>query len=126
MPSGVLLDADVPPAVAIGLRQRGHDVEAASGAASLEGLEDPQLLRLATRQRRVLVTFNIADFIEVATMFANAQEEHAGIILIHSRSYQRTEIGAIVGALDDVLRSRGDFTNAVLYLSHGNPRRQGK
>lgn len=117
MPNGLLLDADVPPAVAVGLQQRGHDVVAASGDASLEALDDSQLLRLATQQRRVVVTFNIVDFLEVARMFAHAQEHHAGIILIHSRSYRRTDIGAIVRALDRLLRARSGFASSILYLA---------
>jgi len=117
VPNRVLLDADVPPAVAVALRQRGHDVVAASGDASLGVIEDRDMLRLATQHRRVLVTFNIADFVEVSRMLANAQEDHAGIILIHSRSYRRTDIGAIVRSLDQLLRSRSDLTNNVLYLT---------
>lgn len=117
MPSGLLLDADMPPAVAVGLQRRGHDVVAASGDASLEALDDSQLLRLATQQRRVIVTFNIVDFLEVARMYANARERHAGIILIHSRSYRRTDIGAIVRALDRLLRARSGFANSILFLT---------
>lgn len=113
----VLLDADIPPAVAIGLRRAGHDVAAASGDAAFEALDDFQLLRLATQRRRVLVTFNTADFIELARTCANTREDHAGIILIHSGSFRRTEIGAIVTALDELLKSRSGFTNSVLYLA---------
>jgi hypothetical protein len=104
--------------VAVGLRQCGHDVVVASGDAALEALEDSQLLRVATQQRRVTVTFNIADFAEAARLFAHTREDHAGIILIHSRSYRRTDIGAIVRALDNLLRSHGSFANAVVYLGH--------
>jgi len=114
---GVLLDADIPPAVAVGLRSAGHDVVAVSGDASLEVLEDHQLLRLATQQGRMLVTFNVADFIEFARTYASSRQDHEGIILVHSRSFRRTEIGPIVRALDDLLKSRSGFTNALLYLA---------
>ena len=117
MSNGVLLDADVPPAVAVGLRQRGHDVIASSGDPALEALTDVQLLRESTRQRRGLVTFNIVDFVEMASSFASTRENHTGIILIHSRSYRRTDIGAIIRALDHLLRSRESFINNVLYLA---------
>jgi Domain of unknown function (DUF5615) len=117
LPHGALLDADVQPAVAVALRQLGYDVVAASGDAALQTLEDAQLLRLATSQHRVHVTFNIADFAEVARRFAHMAENHAGIILIHSRSYRRTDIGGISRALDTMLRTHGDFTNSALYLT---------
>ncbi len=116
MPDGILLDADVPPAVAAALNQLGHDTIAASGTSALEELDDAELLREATRQRRVLVTFNVADFSELARTFAHAQEDHAGIVLVHSRSYARTNIGAIARALDELLRSPHSFENSVLYL----------
>lgn len=116
MPQAVLLDADVPPAVADTLRKLGHNAVAASGDPALESLGDLELLREATRQGRVVTTFNVVDFSEAARIFAHAQEDHAGIILIHSKSYPRTDIGSISGALDALLSSRGSFANAVLFL----------
>lgn len=117
MSGGILLDADVPPAVADTLTKLGHDAVAASGDPALEVLNDQDLLREATRQGRVFVTFNIADFSEAARRFAHEQEDHAGIVLIHSRSYPRTHIGAIARAIDRLVRSRESFVNSVLYLS---------
>jgi predicted nuclease of predicted toxin-antitoxin system len=116
VPGAFLLDADVPPAVADALRKLGHDAVAASGNPTLEALGDAELLREAIRQDRVLVTFNIADFAEAARHLAQAQEDHVGIILIHSRSYPRTKIGAIARALDKIIRSRESMANTVLYL----------
>lgn len=116
MPVAILLDADVPPAVAGALNKLGNDTLAASGNPTLEALNDIELLREASRQGRVVVTFNIADFSEAARILAHAQEDHAGIILIHSRSFPRTDIGAIARALDALLRSRETFVNSVLYL----------
>lgn len=116
MPGRVLLDADVPQAVAAPLRRFGHDVVTASGNADLEALSDPELLREASKQGRALVTFNVADFPQVAQDFAHAGEDHAGMILIHSRTYSRANIGAIAAALDRLLRDRRDLSNAVLYL----------
>jgi len=111
-----MLDADVPPAVGVALRERGYDVSAASGDPVLGLLGDFELLRVAAQQGRVVVTFNIVDFSELARIFAHTQEDHAGIILIHSKTYQRTEIGRIARALDDLLRSRESFANSVLFL----------
>lgn len=116
MPARVLLDADVPPAVAEALRRRGQDAIPASGNPGLEALADPDLLREATRQKRILVTFNVVDFIEAARGFAQRREDHAGIVLIHSRTHHRTNIGAIARALDALLKSEEEFTNTVLYL----------
>lgn len=116
MPVGILLDADVPPAVAAALVQRGYDAIAASGSPPLEELNDDDLLREATRQGRVLVTFNVVDFVEVAHRFAHSQEDHGGMVLIHSRSFPRTAIGAVADALDRLIRARENFANSLLFL----------
>jgi predicted nuclease of predicted toxin-antitoxin system len=116
-----LFDADVPPAVAVGLPKLGHDVVAASGDTSLGALDDAALLRMAAQQQRVLVTFNISDFVELARTYADAREDHAGMVLIHAGSFRRTEIGAIVTALDDLLTPRRDFANVVLFLKRPAP-----
>lgn len=116
MPGWLLLDADVPPSVVATLRKLGHDAGAASGDPALEALGDTELLREATRQNRVLVTFNVADFSEAAKRFAHEQEDHAGIILIHSRSFARTDIGAIARTINGLLRSRESFANDCVYL----------
>jgi len=109
VPAGILLDADVPPAVAAALVQRGHDAIAASGSHD-------DLLREATRQRRVLVTFNVVDFVEVAHRFAHAQEDHGGIVVIHSGSFPRTAIGAVAEALYRLIPVRESFANSLLFL----------
>jgi predicted nuclease of predicted toxin-antitoxin system len=112
----VLLDANVPPAVGEALARYGHDVIVASGDPALEVLNDADLLREATRQDRVLVTFNVADFVELARECAHRNEDHMGIIVIHARTYPRKGVGAIAKALDSLLHSHDDFTNVFLYL----------
>ncbi len=112
----VLLDANVPPAVGAAVRRLGHDVITASGDPALEALNDADLLREATRQGRVLVTFNVADFVEAAREFAHNNEEHKGIVVMHSRTYPRKEVGAIARALNGLLQAQDDFTNAFLFL----------
>ncbi len=116
MAARVLLDANVPPAVGGALARYGHDVIVASGDPALEAISDADLLREATRQDRVLVTFNIADFVELARDNAHRNEDHKGIIVIHARTYPRKGVGAIARALDSLLHSHDDFTNAFLYL----------
>lgn len=57
----LLLDEMLSPVVAAQLRDRAHDVEAISGSPH-QGGPDPEVLELARRERRVLVTNNIDDF----------------------------------------------------------------
>jgi hypothetical protein len=74
---------------------RGHDVCALGGDADLETLEDELVLELATAERRVLVTRNSRDFAPIAHRWAEADRDHAGVILIWSlRHRQFAEIVA--------------------------------
>ncbi len=117
MGARLLLDADTPPALAGALARLGHDVVSASGDRALESLSDVELLREALRQDRVLVTFNVVDFVELTRELARGSRAHAGVILIHARSFRRTDIAGMAGALDRLLRSGRDLGNAVIYLS---------
>jgi predicted nuclease of predicted toxin-antitoxin system len=80
----LLLDAHVSgPRVGALLRDRGHDVRALDQEPELEGLADDDVLTLATREERVLVTHNIRDFPEIARDWMEAQRSHAGVILVY-------------------------------------------
>jgi predicted nuclease of predicted toxin-antitoxin system len=111
------LDADVPPALAEALRKSGYDVVAASGDPALVALSDADLLAEATRQDRVVVTFNVVDFVALTQDLACADRAHAGVILIHARTFKRSDVGGMARALDALVRSRRDLRNAVIYLS---------
>lgn len=117
MPPALLLDADVPPALADALRKLGYDVVAASGDAALESLNDADLLAEALRQNRILVTFNVADFVVLTRELARVHRAHAGVILIHSRTFARSDVGGIARNLDGLLKASGDLRNAVIYLT---------
>ncbi|MDR7465593.1 MAG: DUF5615 family PIN-like protein [Armatimonadota bacterium] len=117
MLAAFLLDADVPPALADALRQLGHDALAAAGDPALGSLSDTDLLAEATRQDRVVVTFNVADFVALTRELARADRVHAGVILIHSRTFGRSDVGGVARQLDALARSGRDLRNVVIYLS---------
>ena len=117
MPPAVLLDADVPPALAEALRARGHDVVAASGSTVLESLSDADLLAEAMRQGRVLLTFNVVDFVALTRDLAHTGRSHAGVILVHARTFRRSDIGGLAEGADALLRSLDDFRDTVVFLT---------
>ena len=65
------------------LRDRGHDVRAVAEDAANEGLDDEEVLELATSEERILVTHNVADFLEILREWAAVGRSHAGIILVY-------------------------------------------
>jgi uncharacterized protein with PIN domain len=101
----LLLDANLSPrGVARPLRDQGHDVLALSADAAFEGLPDPQVFELAASEGRILVTRNSRDFAPLARQWAEAQRQHAGLILIWTLDHSR--FSEIVAGIDCHLERR--------------------
>lgn len=64
------------------LRERGHDIFALDEHADLEGLDDTDLLELATSEGRILVTHNVRDFPDILRAWAEAGRDHAGCVIV--------------------------------------------
>lgn len=77
----LLLDAHVSgPRIGRRLREAGHDVRAIDQEQDLEALADDDVL--ATAEKRILVTHNIADVPTLLREWAAAGRSHAGVILV--------------------------------------------
>jgi predicted nuclease of predicted toxin-antitoxin system len=98
----LLLDANLSPRrVAAALREKGHDVLALAEDAAYEGLSDPQVLALAAFEERVLITRNSRDFAPIAREWAEAQQSHAGLILIWTLDH--SQFAEIVSGIEHQL-----------------------
>src|SRR3989304_9373140 len=87
------LDENVPEAVSTALRLRGYDILTVKDVGQ-KGLSDPEQLKNAYSQNRVIFTFNVADFNKIHSEFMKEGLDHAGIILS-----RQLPIGTIVKAL---------------------------
>lgn len=98
----LLLDEHFSPAIARQLRSRGNDVVAARERVELHGLDDRELLALATTERRAIVTENVADFAELHRQSVVRGDPHAGLVFTSPRRFPRTRraIGRLVRGLD--------------------------
>ncbi|MDY6784539.1 MAG: DUF5615 family PIN-like protein [Cyanobacteriota bacterium] len=76
------MDRDIVAA----LRARGVDVTTAIEAKML-GRSDSEQLDYATRQRRVLYTFNRGDFYRLHAQYLTEGKSHKGIILAPQQRY---------------------------------------
>ena len=76
------LDESVSVALAAVLRQHGVDCLTARDADNLGADDDFQLL-CATQQNRVILTHDTRDSLHLASMWAAARRNHAGILLVH-------------------------------------------
>jgi predicted nuclease of predicted toxin-antitoxin system len=101
----LLLDANLSPqGVAAPLRRSGHDVLALAQDAAYEGLSDPQVLELAAAEQRILITRNSRDFAPLARQWAEAQRQHAGLILIWTLDH--SQFTKIVAGVERQLAQR--------------------
>ena len=96
----ILLDEQISGKVAERLRDRGHDVTAATDDPSLRGLSDPDLFEVAQQQGRALVTYNRVDFEPIIREYAQMDREHCGLVIVHPTRFPSWEFARLVGALD--------------------------
>jgi hypothetical protein len=104
----LLLDEMLSPAIARELRSRGHDVESIGGRVEWQGLSDPDVLEVARRERRAIVTNNLRDFRPLHhEALAPGGRGHFGMVFVPG-SFRRTkaDLGRLVAALEAVLLAR--------------------
>ena len=88
-----LLDAHVSgPRVGRRLQEAGHDVLALDQEPALEGLDDDEVLALASQAERILVTHNVRDFPAILREWAAAQRPHSGVILVYGIDHSEFEL----------------------------------
>ena len=114
----LLLDEMLSGAIAEQLRARRHDVAAVVEDNALISLPDEDLLVAATEAGRAIVTANIKDFVPLDQRWKAAGQSHAGIVLVPTKTcpQDRAFIGALVDALDRLLRTPGVLGDDVVFL----------
>jgi predicted nuclease of predicted toxin-antitoxin system len=101
----LLLDAHVSgPRIAAPLRKKGHEVRSVDEERELDGWDDEALLALASAEERVLVTFDVKDFPDIARRWAEAGRPHAGLAI--AVGVDHGEFGAILRALEGLFKER--------------------
>jgi hypothetical protein len=88
--------------------------------AQLGALADPEVLALAAREGRILVTFNHRDFAPLARAWAEAGRDHAGCVIAYGIRHH--EFGLILQRLRELLETRAnqdDWRGITLPLTRG-------
>jgi hypothetical protein len=84
-------------------------------------LSDPEVLALAAREGRVLVTFNHRDFAPLAREWAEAGRDHAGCVI--ANGIRHHEFGLILERLRSLFAMRAsqdDWRSITPPLTRGN------
>lgn len=86
-------------------------------------MDDPDVLALAARDERILVTFNHRDFAPLLREWAESGRHHSGCILVFGIDH--SEVGILLRSLSRVLAERRDpvawrdITEALTRARHG-------
>jgi len=82
-----------PARLARALRERGTDAEGVDERGPLRGLADEELLVVAAREGRALVSENVADFMRLYGEWGVVGRRHAGVVIALSSRFSRTPAG---------------------------------
>ncbi|MEZ8217686.1 putative nuclease, contains PIN domain, potential toxin-antitoxin system component [Candidatus Fervidibacteria bacterium JGI MDM2 SSWTFF-3-K9] len=111
----IYLDECISPDLASAMRQRGWDVISAH-EVGLVGVTDEEQLEFAAQTGRVLLTFDIRDFQELAKRWLQQGREHAGILLCQHLPKQA--YGRLLQRLEQVrsILTAEQIHNTVVWL----------
>jgi len=112
----LLLDEQISGKVAERLRDRGHDVTAATDDPSLRGLSDPDLFEVAQQQGRALVTYNRVDFEPIIREYAQMNREHHGLVIVHPTRFPSREFARLSMAIESLLNKPDPGMNVLIWL----------
>ncbi len=112
----LLLDEQVTYKAAESLRDRGHDVTAVAETPSLRGMSDREIFDFAQTEQRAIVTYNVADFIEMVRDVSLRSEVHNGLVLVNTRRLPNSDIGGLVRALEALLEDAPVEPGSIAWL----------
>lgn len=122
MSQPLLLDEMFTDDIAQQLRTKGCDVISVVADPALVGLPDDQIFAYATTEGRALVTANIKDFIPLDTRYRAADQSHAGLILVSTKTFPQNRgfPSAVTTALAVLLSGTTKIQpGQVLFLTRG-------
>ncbi len=97
----LLLDEMLSARIAERLRASGLDAQAVLERRDLIGAPDEELLDLASREGRILVSKNVVDFAPMSQQWTAGGRRHGGLVLVSTRTFpeNRDWVTAVATAL---------------------------
>lgn len=120
MSQPLLLDEMFTDDIAQQLRTKGYDVISVVADPALVGLPDDRILAYATAEGRALVTANIKDFVPLDARYRAADQPHAGLILVSTKTFPQNRgfPSAVTTALAALLSGIAKIESAqVMFLT---------
>jgi hypothetical protein len=78
---------------------------------ALEGLEDEQVLTLASEEGRILITHDVSDFPRILREWEAVGRSHAGVILVCGIDHRESQL--IIRGVERLLELRPDASSWV-------------
>jgi predicted nuclease of predicted toxin-antitoxin system len=101
-----LLDEQLSPEIASRLRSRGLDVEAVAARPGQIGMSDEEVVDVAAREGRAVVTSNVKDFRPIVAARLAEGRGHEGLILLPAtRTRTRAAAVAIADGIEAIMRA---------------------
>ena len=116
----LLLDENVSPALVGVLGKKKPPIEAVALRDWRGGIflnrPDEEILRAAFPEKRILVTFDVNSIPELLVRLAVTGEDHAGVILVSSLSFDQDDLGSLARALVPLTQLPDPWLNRSLFL----------
>lgn len=116
----LLLDEQISPDVAEGLRRRSKRLEVLGlggwrGGRFL-GLDDDRLLKEAAHEQLTLVTYDRKTIPPLLKDWAQAERTHGGVVFVDPESFPASDFGGLIRALHQLWSQTGewDWANRVV------------
>lgn len=105
----LLLDEHLAPEVADALARRFPTLDVLTiYRTPLKGLDDPPLLEVLDREKRVLVTRDVNTVPLHVRRRLEAKQTHAGVLYLPSKRLLQTDVRGAIRRLTDVIEQHGD------------------
>ena len=117
--SRYLLDEHIIPRVATTAAAEGVDVSAVA-ASSLAGSDDLTVLRAAIAEGRILVTYDVGDFVVLLGVMAREGTSVPGVVFVDRASISTSDVGGLATALvalDRMLAAGDADASAGIFLT---------
>jgi hypothetical protein len=111
----LLLDEMLSPVVARKLRDHRHDVQAIKEHPEWHAYDDPQVIELARRERRAIVTDNLLDMrpLHYEAIVPGGAGDYGMVFMPGSYRRTRADTGRIVAALEQKLAAHPGESDLV-------------
>lgn len=118
----LLLDEHIPPVLAEELPRHQPGLEVAAlgqfQGGSLRGESDAEILKAAAASGWTLVTYDLMTIPPLLKTWAEAGQQHGGVVFVDRRTLEPSDVGGLIRALGALFSARGelDWTDRIEYL----------